>query len=1249
MQAAATSTQTPATKDIARQAKVEWRRKTIGPDDWYNDDFNFDKGQHLFSDDPTLNRQYGELLDLQYQGQMPPHLVAHHERILRHESNPHQLTRSVQVEQMRSRPKRTLKEEGRSVTWHADKFKEFHILGKRDKDVLLRLDMDPEAMRAQPQRRRSEDKVAWSPVKAFDEIRKRKEAPPKNLVQDRLKAFQNAAEAGVEQMHASKRSASSSGFSLEDIGAALQSVEKDEDDVFESDSNAQREAKQLIRVQKQLRESFFDQTKISTARTSSSAEESSDEKPLPQRQEPIGMDCPPPEQQRERKRSVKELLSDFEKKSKEIQDKDNDDEITGNRRRVFSDTETMLYETSSDDVASVDEPKRVFVREDSNATVIFKDDAPDSSDEASSEKQPHDQAPSLPPRLPKERANDEDADERSVSRAQEAEYLPMDPPLTRGKDSSTSVEGQYLTMTPPKLPANNGETPSKRFILHAFSRESVTSSAHGSTPSISNDKLGGEVGNLTPTEMLIRQHTRTPSQSMVLEHLQKEFGTKARLAEDMYVEMNDDGSAAVGMIQMTPRQSVLAPPASQTPSRPADSPRYCEIDEVDERSHYEYLYKARSATPLHYEVVYQEIPDEETTPEKVQPKKPVEGLPDIVGDAPTNRGNTSSDADDESPPNPQMSNPSVNLSDSFIPASFFLNQHKRSSSQDKASSQLERRGSQGSVGMQRDLPLTPTEARRSAEDIASRNVMGSYSDGSGRGSISSIDSAGRARMKHLENILEVSNTMERRESRRHGISCQQSQQPSGYPTAFDEEGEQLEHVSVPSEPSVSVPYTETLPTAEDHPVSPRSKVPYYVSDIVGQTLIDYGGTDTLERAQAIDRLQVNMEVLDAETDHHLSADSNAAKLMETIRSAQPTPQVVAPSPCEASGLQVARANSLEGLLGDAPGGPRESVTVQVMPADSSHSHPSSYAPTPTSLPPPQPSLPARGREPPPPPANVPPLDPRSELHNHPYGSSSWGQEYDEEDDEQWRQSLRRASARQRARSTDPSDENRARATGTPIISHSRTVTMSPLTTSGTTSLAQGSRGHTYHRYGDRQQPPQQQPPGGTMAQSYISGYVWDESEQRFYKLNDPSSPPNERLMDPSFLDEGLPSHDGSKDPRLGRPQEEAAASVEDIAGNSIFSQKDSDDSKKVEMKEPVRIKYASQESMDLSSMHDESFSLSCTFSTTRTATCYAPAELANDSGGFDEQGKSGPEVSVFGNDSGKLHTCTCPQKCKVSM
>ena len=176
---------------------------------------------------------------------------------------------------------------------------------------------------------------------------------------------------------------------------------------------------------------------------------------------------------------------------------------------------------------------------------------------------------------------------------------------------------------------------------------------------------------------------------------------------------------------------------------PADSPRYCEIDESQENedgeggenAHYEYLYKARSATPLHYESVYQEISEDEKNKQKEvaaittvaatvadqiqpQPLRAIEGLPDIIGNAPSNRGNSSSDADDECGSNPNVHTNIHMISDTFKPASFFLNQSKRSSSEEakmeKVGRDGDRRGSQSSLLSNRALPMTSTQSRSSA-------------------------------------------------------------------------------------------------------------------------------------------------------------------------------------------------------------------------------------------------------------------------------------------------------------------------------------------------------------------------------------------------------------------------------------------------------------------------------------------------------------------------------------------------------
>ena len=147
----------------------------IGPDAWYNDDFDYDKSQHTFGDDPLLKHHYGQLLDM----------------------------RSIQgtfldtsVVEMEHKP--VLNQ--RSKTWHGDKFAELQMFEKnnsRDSQlqqqqqtpVLLKVSTDADLKPRLP-KTSSSSKENWSPTKAIDDIRKVKEAPPKNVVQDRRRKFE---------------------------------------------------------------------------------------------------------------------------------------------------------------------------------------------------------------------------------------------------------------------------------------------------------------------------------------------------------------------------------------------------------------------------------------------------------------------------------------------------------------------------------------------------------------------------------------------------------------------------------------------------------------------------------------------------------------------------------------------------------------------------------------------------------------------------------------------------------------------------------------------------------------------------------------------------------------------------------------------------------------------------------------------------------------------------------------------------
>ena len=143
-----------------------WQKKTIGPDAWYNDDFNYDKA--VFVDDPFMNQQYGQLLDIHYREQMneivnPPSAFVVKDAISKRypdesgygSMKSRQLKESVTISSKtvterstvskakgKDGTRRRLKDDGRSQTWHTlpglgTKFEELHLLDKQGKQVLL--------------------------------------------------------------------------------------------------------------------------------------------------------------------------------------------------------------------------------------------------------------------------------------------------------------------------------------------------------------------------------------------------------------------------------------------------------------------------------------------------------------------------------------------------------------------------------------------------------------------------------------------------------------------------------------------------------------------------------------------------------------------------------------------------------------------------------------------------------------------------------------------------------------------------------------------------------------------------------------------------------------------------------------------------------------------------------------------------------------------------------------------------------
>ena len=897
--------------------KAEWNKRAIGPDAWYNDDFNFDKAQHSFANDPLLKQQYGQLLDMRYNvGYIPQENGANQVQQMQHETaiqmpNEQLMEHKPLVPSTQGASRST-----RSNTWHGDRIAaELQILErKNDQPALLQVKDDSTNQHPAPRRSLDSSKEQWSPKKAIDEIRKVKEAPPKNVVQDRLKKFEGKSDEET--------------FSMSDISNALEEAQKEAED-------RQKKHSKIV--------SDFALSDSKDSSDGNSRDDLTDSDPNT-----------PKSSKQQGKRSVSELLNDFEKKSQQIQEEEKKMVMkttgeSGTRRRVFSDTETMMYDTSSDENDSTFDPP--------------------AAKQSSLEQAEQSRKTSLPSLLPSQNIS-----EVSPNQPGEAHYTHMYP--------GASQENQYLSMTPPL----------QRKPSDIVSVSSISSSQQQ------------------------EERQKRPSQSVVMEHLMMEFGPER--AKAIMESFNKD--------EMTVKNS-------------SGSPNYQEIEDSPQKSestsHYEYLFKATSNDAQdkadNYESVYQEIPDEQPTSQSnINKTKSPEMLPDIIGNAPAGRGHSSSDADDEGSKD-QHSRSLFEVSDTFTPASFYLDKRKKSS-ESQVTIPTEVLGSINSLSS-RELPQTPNE------------------------DVSSLTSQNRNRMSDDE--------VSRRDSLVYSKQQQQQQTPMKYQThTLLKQDINFTYQSVYENDDIgftSSSSTDQLATTPKEPS--QQKVPYYVSDI--------------KRSEASD----------CHSDP--SPQSNLTQVKKR-RAQTPDSFLLEKGQQQTQGPTmnqdgVARSKSLEGLLGDGPACPRDSVQVNMHypnPAPTSPSVTSSYRSTP---------LPARGHDPPPPPEGVPPLD----------LSSYWNQQQQRRpikiddgtaDDEAWRESLRRASAR-----VKKSPEH--------TLPPQRPIASSP--------------GHATL--------PHNQTPQNSMA-PYINGYVWDQREQRFYRLNaDPTSPPNPRLFQQPFLDQGLPIHTNS--------------------------------------------------------------------------------------------------------------------------
>ena len=197
---------------------------------------------------------------------------------------------------------------------HSSQFSDFQLLNKGGETVLLSIEGHGEnlerAIRTSS-RQREADKMVWQVGKSFKEMRDEKEAPPRNVVKDRLKNFEISNDKNQPGQTSNKihQSTTPTPLQLEDSGKNR--LKKPEDPLYTSEE------------EDDLETSLSNYKKL------------------------------------EHKRSVKDLLSDFEKKSKALQEEEKEHRGVvsfllsstrdGGQRRVCSDTETMHFATSSDE------------------------------------------------------------------------------------------------------------------------------------------------------------------------------------------------------------------------------------------------------------------------------------------------------------------------------------------------------------------------------------------------------------------------------------------------------------------------------------------------------------------------------------------------------------------------------------------------------------------------------------------------------------------------------------------------------------------------------------------------------------------------------------------------------------------------------------------------------------------------------------------------------------------------------------
>lgn len=378
-------------------------------------------------------------------------------------------------------------------------------------------------------------------------------------------------------------------------------------------------------------------------------------------------------------KSVKDLLADFEKKSQLAKEKlaaeEKSSEDQNGKRYVLSDTETLLYDTSSDIENNQDDAVMSgFVR----ADFLSSEDDED---------------------------NDEDRDEEVAAvLGQKDKFISSCRDIGRKQDSKQRKKKVL------KLNSTKDQSSLDKFspALHLHLSETIISQSESqvnrSTPQSVKSKLEESKLRLSSSP---EQHymPMTPSKKPPMTPVNDVFShtRNSSASQSFSAEVEGEESSYVEMTNGNIR-SLLAPDSTQekgSSSTLTDARNYCEISS-EKDTHYEFLYKASSNNmePLYMEVnplleagkredsnqiMLDNLPitrREETEGAEQPPTPPRIALPDILSPTANTNGkpssvkSDSSDADDEASKDLDSldapRHPRFSLSDTFRPASYYL-------------------------------------------------------------------------------------------------------------------------------------------------------------------------------------------------------------------------------------------------------------------------------------------------------------------------------------------------------------------------------------------------------------------------------------------------------------------------------------------------------------------------------------------------------------------------------------------------